>query len=103
MGRVNGLAQIVDSAELEGLDRVGNLTLTRNHNSRQMDSEFADITQQLEAVFARHPEIRDKDVRIEAADQLQCLNAVVRYFAAKAPRGEGFAPLLMSVGVVLGD
>ena len=103
MRRINGLAHVVDSAELERRDRVGNFALPRNHDGRQVDPHLADIVQQLEPALARHLEIRKKYVRIEAADELQRSHAVLGNLATKPPRRQQLAPFVVRVDVVFRD
>src|SRR4029077_12913501 len=92
--RMCGLKLLISSSALTPSSAISlrkpHAAMGSPHSSWVLVSSSADL------------KVRNQDVRIEAADQLQRLNAVVGYFAAKAPRREGFAPLLMSVGVVLG-
>jgi len=65
--------------------------------------ELADIVQQLEAAFARHPQVRKQDMRVEAADKLQSPDAVLGNLAAKPPHRKRLAPLLVGVDVIFRD
>ena len=34
-----------------------------------MNAQFSNLVQQLEAVFARHPQVGDEDMRVEGIDE----------------------------------
>src|SRR5579862_5927756 len=103
MGRVHRLAQVIERALLERLDRVGYLALARNHDGGQADSQLVDIAQQLEPALARHPQVRQQDMRVEARDKLQRPHPVFGDFPVETPRRQRLAPLVVRVHVIFGD
>src|SRR5271170_5514908 len=100
MGGIDRLAQVIDRALLERLDRVGYLALPRDHDGRQMDPELADIVQKLKPALARHPQVGKEDMGVEAADKLEGTDPVLGNLTPKPPYGERLAPLLVGVDVV---
>src|SRR5260221_41263 len=101
--RINRLAHVVDRALLERFDRVGYLALPRDHDRREANPQLTDIMEQLESALARHSQVRKQNMRIEAANKLQCPHPVLRNLATKPPRPQRFAPLLVRIDVIFRD
>src|SRR5271155_5108508 len=72
----DGLAQIVDGAELHRLDGLGNLSLAGNDDGGQIHAHLLDVLQDREPIALGHFEVTQKDVRREGADQIQRLVAI---------------------------
>src|ERR1700719_3704331 len=103
MGGIYGVAEVVNCAQLERFDGIGNLTLARNHDGWEVDTHLPDFMQQFEPVLAWHSQVRDQNMRIEAVDQFQRPHPVLGDLPLKSPSGNRLAPAVVTIDVILGD
>ena len=75
---VDRLEQIIAHAEADGALRIFEMRIAADDGNLQLRVERLGALDQLQAVAARHADIRDEDVRLARADQLQRLKAVGR-------------------------
>jgi hypothetical protein len=84
--RIDRLGQVVVGAGLDGLDGGLDGPLRGEDDQRHVRVLVLQRVQQLQAVHARHHEVRDDDRRAERRHLLERLLAVRRAVGVKAPR-----------------
>src|ERR1700722_1238141 len=90
-------------AELDGTNRIVDLADPGNHQGGDIETAFFHCGEQIEAVAARHAQVTEKDVRLEALKETERLIAVFSERYVVVPGGEGLAPIILRGDIVVRD